>query len=151
VTAEPQNHPEVRMDPEYAALASSAATAIVTAMAQDGWDGIRSALTGLWRRAHPEQAGHVEAALEQSRRELTGSEGPLTHVTETELAAEWQAKLRRLLAVHPEVGEELVAILDIERQRDAGVSFGPVTHHGSGSVYQAGRDISLRSPQQPDA
>lgn len=129
------------MDLDYAALATAAATAVVTAMAREGWDGVRSAVARLWRRGRPEQVAQVEAALEQSRQELVSSEESLANLTETELVAEWQAKLRRLLAAEPEVADELTEILGLQAQRGTGVKFGPVTHLGLGDVYQAGRDI----------
>jgi hypothetical protein len=90
--------------------------------------------------------------LEHSRQELVSSDGSQAELTETELAAEWQAKLRRLLVAHPEVAEELAEIVGVERRGDTDVRFGPVTHLGFGDVYQAGRDISgIRSPRRPDA
>lgn len=139
------------MEPDFAALATAAATTVVTAMSQEGWKAVKSSITRLWRKGTPGQTDHVEAELERSRAELIASEASLIPLTETELVAEWQGKLRRLLTLHPELASELAAMLT-EEQRPGGVQFGSVSHHGQGDIYQAGRDISTVHPRhRPDA
>jgi hypothetical protein len=131
------------MDPEYAALASAAATAVVTAMAKEGWEGIKSAFAGLWRREPPQRVASIEAALDDSRQELLNVAEPLVRSTEAELIAEWQARLRRLLTANPDVARELTDVLGLERQHAGEVRFGSVSHQGIGDVNQAGRDIAI--------
>jgi hypothetical protein len=131
------------MDPEYTALASAAATALVTAMAQDGWEGIRSAVARLWRRGIPGHVTHIEAALEHSRQELAGTPQPLAEEAKGEFVAEWQGKLRRLLMAHPEAAAELNDVLRLGRQHAGQIGFGAVVHQGIGDVNQAGRDIVI--------
>jgi hypothetical protein len=131
------------MGPDYAALASAAATALVAAMANEGWEGIRSAVVRLWRRANPGRAPHIEAALEHSRQELAGTSESLAEEAKGEFVAEWQGKLRRLLVAHPELVNELDDVLGFSRQHVGEIRFGSVVHHGIGDVNQAGRDISI--------
>lgn len=139
------------MDPEVAALASAAATAVITAMAKEGWEGVRTAVSRLWRREPADRVEHITAALEHSRQELAGVPEPLAESTQVELVAEWQARLRRLLAAHPELAGEVAAIVRLEDRPDGGVAFGPVQHHGTGDVNQAGRDLTItRSPRRLD-
>jgi hypothetical protein len=138
------------MDPDYTALAAAAATAVVTAMAKEGWEGVRSAVARLWRKGEHPQTEQIVAELERSRQELVGTESSLVPLTSDELVAEWKGKLRRLLVLHPELADEVAAILGTGQQ--GGVQFGDVSHHGTGDVNQAGRDIHVtRTQRHPDA
>ncbi|GAA1373850.1 hypothetical protein [Catellatospora chokoriensis] len=135
---------------DIAVLASAAATTLVTAMAQEGWEGVKSAVARLWRRDSAEQVTRVEAALEQSRQELVAGSEPVESA-QAELVAEWQSKLRGLLAAHPGLADELAEVFKLDRQLISEVRFGNVSHHGFGDINQAGRDITVnRSPRRLD-
>lgn len=98
------------MDP----LVLAAGTAVISAMATDGWEHARAAVVGLWRRARPDHVPAIEAELEQVRGEVVAARQAGDHTVETELAADWQRKLRRLLTADPRQGAELARILDEE-------------------------------------
>ncbi|MFI9251315.1 hypothetical protein [Streptomyces sp. NPDC053069] len=133
------------MGPEIADLARTAGTTVVTLMAGQAWDAAREGLVSLWRRFQPERAEAVAGALDAARDDLLLAQQSGDAATEAELAAEWQARVRRLLAARPEVAEELRRILaelnpqlpdqraSVDIRLNADVS-------GSGRVYQAGRD-----------
>ncbi|MFF0430764.1 hypothetical protein ACFYU9_00865 [Streptomyces sp. NPDC004327] len=133
------------MDAEIATLASTAGTTLVTLLATDAWQSIRDGMTGLWQRVRPDRAPAVSAELESSREDLVRARATGDQETEAEVRAEWQGRIRRLLAAHPELAEDLRTLL-------ADVSPGApavpqVTQHATASgrsrVYQAGRDLHL--------
>ncbi|MFH8577437.1 hypothetical protein [Streptomyces zaomyceticus] len=130
------------MDPEIVALASSAGTTIVTLMATDAWERVRNAITSFWRREHAERAEAVAAELDATREDLLASSQTGDQDVEAELQAEWQGRIRRLLATRPGVAEELRSLLD-ELAPDAGAA-PQMTQHATASgharIYQAGRD-----------
>lgn len=86
------------MDQESVELASTAAATMVALMTIDAWTQVKKEIGGLWRRFRPEHAAAVEADLAAARAEAvteieTGRE-PAGDI----LAAEWESRLRRLLA-----------------------------------------------------
>ncbi|MEV0199839.1 hypothetical protein [Nonomuraea sp. NPDC050691] len=131
------------MDP----LVLAAGTAVVTAMATDGWQRACDAVVALWRRRHPERAPAVEAELLETRAEVLAARESGDSQTEAELAAEWQSRLRRLTADDPRVAEELRHMLDALAPllREAGqpsvqhvIMNARASEHGR--VYQAAHD-----------
>lgn len=144
------------MDPQIVDLARTAGTTVVALMATHAWEAARDQVVTLWRRFQPERADGVEEELEASRDELLGA-GETDGQVETDVAAEWQARVRRLLANRPEAVPELRQVLDEltarlpESQRPA---VGHITMRaeasGSGRVYQAGRDQHIGDePRRP--
>lgn len=133
------------MDP----LVMAAGTAVVTAMATDGWENARRAVVALWRRIHPDQVPAVDAELREVRAEVLAARDAGDLDAERELAGDWQRRLRRLLAADPQAGEEelrrvlneeLVPLLTpAERSRVHHVEM-TATVSGHGRAYQAGRD-----------
>lgn len=132
------------MDP----LVMAAGTAVVTAMATDGWEKARSAVVALWRRVHPDQAPAVDAELRDVRAEVLAAREAGDPGAERELAGDWQRRLRRLLAADPQAGAELRRVLDetlvplltpAERSRVQHIEM-TATVSGHGRAYQAGRD-----------
>ncbi|MFC8143075.1 hypothetical protein ACFUKV_15205 [Streptomyces paradoxus] len=133
------------MGPEIAELARTAGTTMVTLMAGQAWESAREGLVSLWQRFQPDRAQAVGGELEATREDLLLAQQTGDADTESELTAEWQARVRRLLLARPEVAEELRRILTelspppseaqsaVEVRLRAEVS-------GSGRVYQAGRD-----------
>jgi hypothetical protein len=133
------------MGPEIAELARSAGTAMVTLMAGQAWESAREGLVSLWQRFQPDRAETVGGELEATREDLLLARQSGDTDTEAELAAEWQARTRRLLVARPEVADELRRILDelspaLSDQRASVDVRLRAEVSGSGRVYQAGRD-----------
>lgn len=133
------------MEPEITALAASAGTALVTALATEAWHGATMGLVALWRRVLPERADAVEAELDATREDLREAQNEGDKETPAELAAEWQGRIRRLLSAHPEVADELRALLvQPQEQPPAAPTVNQrATASGNSRVYQAGRDMNL--------
>ncbi|MFF1844511.1 hypothetical protein OG763_10005 [Streptomyces sp. NBC_01230] len=130
------------MEPEIAALASSAGTTVVTLMATDAWQRLREGIASLWRREQAERAEAVAAELDATREDLLVAIAAGDQDVEGELQAEWQGRIRRFLTARPEVAEDLRRLLN---------EFGPgsetapagtqhATASGRARIYQAGRD-----------
>ncbi|OLZ65711.1 hypothetical protein AV521_30300 [Streptomyces sp. IMTB 2501] len=133
------------MGPEIAELARTAGTTMVTLMAGQAWEAAREGLVSLWRRFQPDRAEAVAGELDAAREDLLLAQQSGDTDTEAELTAEWQARVRRLLAARPEVAEELRRILaELTPQLPDQRSSVDIRLHaevsGSGRVYQAGRD-----------
>ncbi|MGW6318798.1 hypothetical protein [Streptomyces sp. NPDC055099] len=94
------------MDP----IILAAATAVVGAMATDGWKHAQSGLTALWRRVWPEQADAVADELEAVRSVMSGAREE-SNVTEAEhnhlLVEDWREHLHELLSRDPTLTREL--------------------------------------------
>ena len=117
----------------------------MTLLVTDGWRQVTTGMGALWRRVHPAERGDaIEADLTEARDELLAAR--TTDAGEA-LTAEWQARLRRLLATHPELAAELRRLLDEEwtPALPAGTRSwaGAVTMHatasGHGRTYQVGQ------------
>ncbi|MGW1835480.1 hypothetical protein [Streptomyces sp. NPDC002067] len=134
------------MDPEIAALAGSAGTALVGALTTDAWHGVRDRFLALWRRARPEQEPGVARDLDDTREELLAApEGPGRDTVAEGSGTEWQSRLRRLLTAHPELAADLRALVtDLTPPETPAPG---VTQHatasGNARVYQAGRDMRI--------
>ncbi|MFI2717934.1 hypothetical protein ACH5AI_16510 [Streptomyces collinus] len=133
------------MGPEIAELARTAGTTMVTLMAGQAWESAREGLVSLWQRFQPDRAEAVGGELEATRDDLLLAQRTGDADTESELTAEWQARVRRLLVARPEVADELRRILaELSPQPAQAPSVVEVRLRaevsGSGRVYQAGRD-----------
>ncbi|MFC4493269.1 hypothetical protein ACFPA8_03860 [Streptomyces ovatisporus] len=131
------------MEPELAALASTAGTTLVTVLATDGWERARDGIAALWRRVRPERADGVASELGATREDLLAAQSSGDEDAVQELQAEWRSRVRRLLREQPEVADELRRLLDgIAAEADTATV--TVTQHATASgqarVYQAGRD-----------
>ncbi|WP_043632386.1 hypothetical protein [Nonomuraea candida] len=132
------------MDP----LVLAAATAVVTAMATEGWQQARNAVVALWRRARPERAEVIAAELEETHAEVVAARRAGDGQAEQDLVGDWQRKLRRLLDADPGLGDELRRVLDEElapllppdRQPGAHNVTITVTVSGQGRANIAARD-----------
>ncbi|MGW6582386.1 hypothetical protein ACWF76_23885 [Streptomyces globisporus] len=132
---------------ELAGLATAAAARLIDLLATDGWDAIKASVLSLWRTAHPER---VEEELDDARAELiqaeqAGGDAELPGL----LAAEWRARIIRLLATRPDTVDELRALLagDLRtvaapEQRITG-SLTLEAHVSGGDAFQAGRDMNV--------
>ena len=130
------------MDPEMTMLAGTAGTTLVTLLTTEAWQRARDGIASLWRRTEPERAEAISAELDISRRDLLVAQAGGDLESRSELGAEWQGRIRRLLAAHPEETEALRTLLnDLAPYAPADSS---VTQHATASgharVYQAGRD-----------
>ncbi|MEV0370419.1 hypothetical protein AB0I10_11410 [Streptomyces sp. NPDC050636] len=129
-------------------MLDEAGTALVTLMVTAAWEQAREGVVAVWRRIRPGQEDRVEEELEEARTELVQAEqdGDAEQVRQ-DLAAEWQARLRRVLRDEPEAAAELQRILDDARgavPEEARPSVRMQARaEGHGRVFQAGRDIHL--------
>ncbi|MFE2376853.1 hypothetical protein [Streptomyces sp. NPDC059398] len=134
------------MDPELTALTSTAATTVVQLLATEGWERAQAAVTGLWRRLHPERADTVSAELEESRSQVLAARRTGDGEAERDVVGAWQGRLRSLLLSHPEVAVELRRLLadELEPALAATTQTTSTTMSarasGHARVYQAGRD-----------
>ncbi|MER5830691.1 hypothetical protein ABT116_07605 [Streptomyces sp. NPDC002130] len=136
------------MGPEIAELARIAGTTMVTLMTGQAWESAREGLVSLWQRFQPDRAEAVGGELEATREDLLLARRTGDDDTESELTAEWQARVRRLLVARPEVADELRRILaELSPQPPEAQSVVEVRLRaevsGSGRVYQAGRDQNI--------
>lgn len=138
------------LDPEIAALAGSAGSTVVGLMATDAWERAREGLVALWRRAVPERADSVDSELAATRAELLAARVAHDARTEDELRAEWQGRLRRLLAAEPTVADDLRRLLEeVAPECHPAAATGielRASASGHGRVYQAGRDQHISQP-----
>jgi hypothetical protein len=130
------------VEPETAALASTAGTTVVTLMATDAWERTRDAIAALWRRAHPERADTVTAELDATREDLATAESRGDEGVAQELQEEWRGRIRRLLTARPEAAEDLRRLLDdlAPGEAPARTVTQQATASGHARIYQAGRD-----------
>jgi hypothetical protein len=98
------------MDP----LVLAAASAVVTAMATDGWQQAREAVVRLWRRSRPDHVPAIETDLDETHAEVVAARAAGDQAAEEGLVADWQRKLRRLLDADPGLGTELRRVLGEE-------------------------------------
>jgi hypothetical protein len=139
------------MDSELAALASTAATALVKALTTDGWEAVKSGTGALWRRVHAEHAETIETEIVSTRTEILAAREAADTETETSLIEEWQRRLVRLLREDPELADALTRLVE-----DQWYPLLPSSKHGRpssvqmeaeasghGRTYQAGRDMRI--------
>ncbi|MBB4794472.1 hypothetical protein BJY54_005084 [Streptomyces nodosus] len=111
-------------------------------MTTDAWNRTREGVTRLWQRTQPHRAEAVAAQLTATREDALAAGETGDQETLGELHAEWQARLRRLLAARPGAAAELRGLLD--ELDPGGASRSAITQHASASgnarIYQAGRD-----------
>ncbi|MEV6394701.1 hypothetical protein AB0M39_07945 [Streptomyces sp. NPDC051907] len=132
-------------------IVSSAATALVGAMATDAWQLARTALVAWWRRIRPHQADRVDAALVESRERVLTARQARDEGAESHLVAAWEARLTALLeedsALVDElrrlIGEEIAPLLPHENDAQAARQELRAEASGHGRVYQAGRDQNI--------
>lgn len=96
------------MDP----LVLAAGTALVSAMAVDSWQQVRTATTVLWRRFRPEQVDEIEAELETLHVSVLNARTQQDQDTEEALAGVWRLRLQQLLAGEPSAAGELRQLLE---------------------------------------
>ncbi|MEV5577808.1 hypothetical protein AB0L39_04495 [Streptomyces parvus] len=111
------------MDPELAVLASSAATALVTAWTTEAWTGLKQRLGRLIGQGSDRQAAAVAADLATTQTELAAADAmdDLDRMAQMEQA--WRVRLRLFLSENPAAGAELRVILEeFELARSGGTA-----------------------------
>ncbi|MGP8303675.1 hypothetical protein ACTPOK_38345 [Streptomyces inhibens] len=140
------------MDP----LVLAAGTALVGAMAKDGWDQTRAAVVALWRRARPTEGDDIHAGLTRARSQLLVAREGADEDIFTALVGSWQLRLQQLLDEDPGIMDELQWLLDNELSP----SLGPEERNhirsivqkaegtGNSRIIQAGRDVRFAEPPE---
>jgi hypothetical protein len=135
------------VDPQIVAIAGTAGTAIVSAMATDGWQRARDGVVALWQRFRPESADLIHGNFEENRRVLVDSLQAGDGHTQAALVAAWNGYLLGLLIAQPQALDalrQLNAALAQENTSDAHRSLNMTANaSGNGQVFQAGRDQSI--------
>ncbi|MEV4759453.1 hypothetical protein AB0J86_30770 [Micromonospora sp. NPDC049559] len=94
-----------------AALAGAGGTALVGAVATDGWQLAKGGFARLFGRGDQDRTAAVEERLERTRIALEAA-GPQRERAQLEQRAAWTARLEDLLADHPDSAEELRALVE---------------------------------------
>jgi hypothetical protein len=136
------------MESELTALTTVAAATLVQLMTTDSWDRFKVAIVSLWRRVHPDRADMVDGELAQARLEVLAAVESRDDQVELDMMAEWRSRLRRLVAVGPELAVDLQRLLDEYRpvlgeEPESGSVRMRAQASGHGRVYQAGRDQKI--------
>ncbi|MEF2529775.1 MULTISPECIES: hypothetical protein [Streptomyces] len=126
----------------------TAGSALVGAMATDGWQQARAAVVDWWRRRRPDAAEAVGSELEVLRGRVLDARARSDGDTEGALAGSWRLRLQELLNEEPSLAGELQRLLEEhlapalsadERERGRSVVM-RAEAHGDSRVYMAGRD-----------
>ncbi|MFY1691106.1 hypothetical protein [Plantactinospora sp. WMMB782] len=95
------------MEPDWMTLATAGATALVTAVATDAWDGVKTGFARLFGRGDAERTAVAQRRLERVENELVGRSGAELEAARDEIASQWRGRLADLLEDHPEAAGEL--------------------------------------------
>ena len=112
-----------------AGLASSGGTALVTAMATDGWKDLKPRFARLLGRGKAKRTEIAAARLEQSRTVLAWLSGPALARARAEQEIIWRTRLGDMLEEHPGT-EKVLRSLVAEVQAQLVGSVGPVQSVG---------------------
>jgi hypothetical protein len=97
------------MDP----IALAFGTALVGAIATSTWQQVREAVTGLWRRGHPQQKpDDIGSELDELREQALLARRDGDKDTERALEGAWQVRLQQLLRADPTLDAELRQVLN---------------------------------------
>ncbi|MFI6573982.1 hypothetical protein [Nocardia fluminea] len=86
-------------------------TALVGAMATDGWSRTRDVVVGWWQRIRPDHADEVGRELDQLRADAVAARGSGDTATSEALAGVWRLRLHRLLTEDPALRGDLERLL----------------------------------------
>ncbi|MFD7104968.1 hypothetical protein [Streptomyces celluloflavus] len=132
------------MDP----IVLAAGTALVSAMATDGWQQAQDAVATWWRRIRPDRADSVGGELDTLRTQVLAARDDADENTERALAGIWQLRLQQLLQGDPALATELQQLLNDhlaptlppdERAQIGSVAM-KAEARDSARIYMAGRD-----------
>jgi hypothetical protein len=93
------------------ALASTAGTTLVAAMATEAWQGARNGIAGLFGRAGTSRQATIEAQLDGHAELVAGADAHEADQVRQELAPVWRRQLERLLADDGGAAAELEALV----------------------------------------
>lgn len=119
-------------------LASTAAQTVVTAVATDAWEAVKRGFARLLGRGDLSRTELAERRLEQVREDLTGAPGDELEGVRDRQIATWQTRLLDVLEEHPEITDELRALVNDLQTR---MRTGTVSADGPGVA--AGRDVNI--------
>ncbi|WP_069743875.1 hypothetical protein [Streptomyces sp. EN23] len=135
------------MDPQIVTVAGAAGTAIVSAMATDGWQRARDGVVALWQRFRPESAEAIHEDFEENRRVLVNALQAGDEHARAALVAAWNGYLLGLLVAQPHAIDalrQLNAVLEQQKTSGSRPSLNMTAHaSGNGQVFQAGRDQKI--------
>jgi hypothetical protein len=95
------------VDGELVALAATAGSALVGAIATDAWQLARSGFGRLFGRYDRRRQEIIEAAMDHDARAIEQAENAHRDSRRTRVAAQWQARLRDLLVEYPDIADYL--------------------------------------------
>ncbi|MEV4283653.1 hypothetical protein [Actinoplanes xinjiangensis] len=126
------------MEAELLALAGSAASALVGAMAGDAWGAAKAGVARLLGRGDQAKTAVVEGQLERTRSEVE-SAGANGEVVRGRQEAVWAGRLEDLLIERPAAASELRALVEEIGSVAGSRSAGHVVQHAtaSGNAQQA--------------
>ncbi|MFJ9816050.1 hypothetical protein ACIRU3_12370 [Streptomyces sp. NPDC101151] len=127
------------MDPALITLASAGGTAVVSAMATDGWDTLRSGVVALWQRFRPGSTTELERELETSRSALLATPDTDIDQARQALQSAWQGRILTLFLEDRAAAAEFEALLSKlteSGQLKANITFNAEARD-QGRVYQA--------------
>jgi hypothetical protein len=142
------------------ALASSVASTLVGLMVTDAWNQAKTAIVDFWRRQRPQQAERVAEDLDDAQKMIRRARESKNRQAEAAVLAEWEGRLRTLIALHPTAADDLARVLKrlqpsftartstvaVEGDvRDNARIYqdNNIVHGASRDVYQARGDMSL--------
>ncbi|MEV7287772.1 hypothetical protein AB0O01_24910 [Streptomyces sp. NPDC093252] len=128
------------MDPTLIALASASGTAVVSAMATDGWSTLRSGVVTLWRQFRPDSASELEQDLDTTRSTLLSTPASEVEQVRQALQSAWQGRMLTLFLNDAAAAAEFEAFLSRLGEAStspANISFHAEAHDHS-QVNQAG-------------
>ncbi|MUL39769.1 hypothetical protein FZ103_01000 [Streptomonospora sp. PA3] len=99
------------MHEQIAALAASAATAVVQAMTADGWAALRDRLAGLLGRGANGGPERAAEELERSRVDIAAASDTDRPAVRAGAEALWRERLRRRMEEEPALAAELQQVL----------------------------------------
>lgn len=96
------------MDP----IALAAATALLGAMATDGWQQTRTAITTWWHKNHPQRAKDLSQELDNTYARAMEARHGGDEDLRRSLTDEWRQRFQQLIDINPNARQELSQLLD---------------------------------------
>lgn len=112
------------------ALAAAGGTALVGAVATDGWQVTKRGFSRLLGRGDEHRASAVEERLESTRAALEAA-GPQDERVRVQQEAAWTARLEDLLTEHPQAADDLRALVRQITEATGNRSAGHVTQYAT--------------------
>ena len=128
--------------------------ALVGAIATDTWPRVREAVTGLWRRVHPQKADDIGTDLDELREQVLAARRDGDIDTERAFEGAWQVRLQQLLRADPALAGELRRVLDQvltpaltpAEQARVGTIIMTGSSHDSSTFTQIGTQVNYPRP-----